>query len=97
MRKTKKQNISIAKEIDSVEGRLSLCRDSLEGVEFRLRKEELSDEGRQSLEEEKTILMHRVSKYEGELQSLRGENRRNMLLSVTLLALFVLLYTSWTS
>ncbi|MBN3305730.1 CC167 protein, partial [Amia calva] len=47
---------------------------------------------RQALEEEVTILTDRLSKYDQELAVLRGENRRNMLLSVALLTFSALIY-----
>ncbi|XP_028647788.1 coiled-coil domain-containing protein 167 [Erpetoichthys calabaricus] len=95
MVKNVKEKVSIAEEIDNVEKRLSVCRKSLEGMEFRLRKEELLEDKRLSLEEEKSLLLERISKYEHQLRCLRGENRRNMLLSVAILTLFVLLYSFW--
>ncbi|KAG9347246.1 hypothetical protein JZ751_004813 [Albula glossodonta] len=41
-----KEKISVASEIDRIEGRKSLCQDSLEKAEFRQRRENLSDEER---------------------------------------------------
>ncbi|KAG7461073.1 hypothetical protein MATL_G00206050 [Megalops atlanticus] len=88
----KREKISVASEIDRIEERRSLCQDSLERAEFRRRREELSEQDRQALEDEMTIMTERIQKYECELEMLRGENRRNMLLSVALLAISVLLY-----
>ncbi|XP_006010747.1 coiled-coil domain-containing protein 167 [Latimeria chalumnae] len=95
MGKAKKKKFSVARELDCLEERLTVCKDSLENVDFRLRKEELSPEGRKSLEEEKLILLEQICKYEKELVRLRKENRKNMLLSVALLALLVFLYFCW--
>ncbi|KTF80950.1 hypothetical protein cypCar_00019663, partial [Cyprinus carpio] len=47
---------------------------------------------RPALEDEMTILNERIQKYEKELQVLRGENRKNMMLSVALLAISAFFY-----
>ncbi|XP_056312101.1 coiled-coil domain-containing protein 167 [Danio aesculapii] len=88
----KKEKISVASEIDRVEERKLQCKNSLERAEFRKRKQQLSDDDRLALEDEMTILNERVEKYEKDLQVLRGENRRNMMLSVALLAISALFY-----
>ncbi|KAJ8410191.1 hypothetical protein AAFF_G00201720 [Aldrovandia affinis] len=93
----KKEKISVASEIDRVEARKSLCRDSLERAEFRRRREELSEADRQVLEDEMTVMTERIQKYELQLEQLRGENRRNMLLSVALLVISALFYYAYTS
>uniref|UniRef100_A0A3Q3WZL9 Coiled-coil domain-containing protein 167 n=1 Tax=Mola mola TaxID=94237 RepID=A0A3Q3WZL9_MOLML len=77
--------------IDRLEERRARCRDNLERAEFRSRKEKLSDKERQELEDEMAIMNERVQKLK-ELQALRRENRKNMLLSVALLVVGVLLY-----
>nr|AAI33989.1 Si:ch211-214j24.7 protein [Danio rerio] len=91
-RTVKKGKISVASEIDRVEERKLQCKNSLERAEFRKRKQQLSDDDRLALEDEMTILNERVEKYEKDLQVLRGENRRNMMLSVALLAISALFY-----
>ncbi|KAI1897254.1 hypothetical protein AGOR_G00081420 [Albula goreensis] len=92
-----KEKISVASEIDRIEGRKSLCQDSLEKAEFRQRRENLSDEERQVLEDEMTVMTERIKKYDLQLSHLRSENRKNMLLSVALLAISALLYYALTS
>ncbi|KAJ6666819.1 hypothetical protein lerEdw1_018821 [Lerista edwardsae] len=94
--------------IDSLEEKLSQCRQSLEEVDFKLRREELTPEGRKSLEKEKHLLTTKVENYgestsdvhlllsEKELQALRQENRKNAALSVVLVLLVVVIYTCWT-
>ncbi|XP_024612474.1 coiled-coil domain-containing protein 167-like [Neophocaena asiaeorientalis asiaeorientalis] len=57
---------------------------------------ELSSEARRSLEKEKSSLMNKASDYEKELQLLRQENRKNMLLSVATSLLLTLIYAYWT-
>uniref|UniRef100_A0A8C9E101 Coiled-coil domain-containing protein 167 n=1 Tax=Phocoena sinus TaxID=42100 RepID=A0A8C9E101_PHOSS len=57
---------------------------------------ELSSEARRSLEKEKSSLMNKASNYEKELQLLRQENRKNMLLSVATSLLLTLIYAYWT-
>ncbi|KAK7149899.1 hypothetical protein R3I94_009272 [Phoxinus phoxinus] len=89
---TKKEKISVASEIDRIEERKSHCKNNLERSEFRQRKEQLSDSERLALEDEMTIMNIRIQKYEKELQVLRGENRKNMMLSVALLAISALFY-----
>ncbi|XP_059367855.1 coiled-coil domain-containing protein 167 [Carassius carassius] len=91
-RTSKKEKISVASEIDRTEERKLHCKNSLERVEFRHRKEQLSDNDRLALEDEMIILNERIQKYEKELQVLRGENRKNMILSVALLAISALFY-----
>ncbi|XP_055741176.1 coiled-coil domain-containing protein 167 [Salvelinus fontinalis] len=90
--KDKREKVSVASEIDRVEERRLRCHDSIERAEFRRRREELSDQDRQSLEDEMTIMNERMQKYDKELEVLRGENRRNMVLSVSLLAISALFY-----
>ncbi|KAG7509144.1 coiled-coil domain-containing protein 167 [Solea senegalensis] len=87
-----KEKVSVATEIDRLEERRARCQDNLDRAEFRSRKEQLSDMERQELEEEMTIIKERVQKLDKELSTLRSENRKNMLLSVALLAVSALLY-----
>ncbi|XP_077341518.1 coiled-coil domain-containing protein 167 [Lithobates pipiens] len=95
-KKREREKISVAKEIDGMEDRLAACRDSLEDVDYKLRKTELTEEGRKSLEKEKNSLTNKMSHYEKELKSLRHENRKNMMLSVAILTFIVLAYCYWT-
>ncbi|KAI4903877.1 hypothetical protein NFI96_022129 [Prochilodus magdalenae] len=89
---TKKEKISVANEIDRIEEQRLHCQNNLERAEFRHRREQLSDEDRQILEDEMTIMNERIHTYEKELEVLRGENRKNMMLSVALLAISALFY-----
>ncbi|KAM9703592.1 coiled-coil domain-containing protein 167 [Menidia menidia] len=88
----KREKISIATEIDRLEEKRARCHDNLERAEFKTRKERLSEKERQELEDEMAIMNERVQKLDMELESLRGENRRNMLLSVALLTVSALFY-----
>ncbi|XP_053506631.1 coiled-coil domain-containing protein 167 [Ictalurus furcatus] len=88
----KKEKISVATEIDHIEEQRLKCQDGLERAEFRRRREQLSDEDKQALEDEMAIMNERIQKYEKELADLRGENRRNMVLSVALFAISALFY-----
>ncbi|XP_041832565.1 coiled-coil domain-containing protein 167 [Melanotaenia boesemani] len=88
----KREKISIATEIDRLEEKRARCSDNLERAEFKSRKERLAEKERQELEDEMAIISERVQKLDKELESLRGENRRNMLLSVALLAVSALFY-----
>lgn len=87
-----REKISVASEIDRIEERKSRCSDILERADFRRRKEELSDEDSKLLEDEMTLMAERIQKYDRELEVLRRENRRNMMLSVALLAISALFY-----
>ncbi|TRY58889.1 hypothetical protein DNTS_003100 [Danionella cerebrum] len=88
----KREKISVASEIDRIEGRKTQCKGSLERAEFRQRKEQLSDTDRLALDDEMAIMNERILQYEKDLQELRGENRKNMMLSVALLAISALFY-----
>ncbi|XP_044530306.1 coiled-coil domain-containing protein 167 [Gracilinanus agilis] len=96
MPKKKRENLSVAQEIDGLEEKLSQCRRSLEEVTGRLRTEELSPEARRALEKEKNNLRNRACGYERELKSLRRENCKNTLLSVAIFLLILLVYAYWT-
>ncbi|XP_053315731.1 coiled-coil domain-containing protein 167 isoform X2 [Spea bombifrons] len=79
-----------------MEGKLASCRSNLDEVDFKLRKLELTAEGRKSLEKEKNALTNRMSHYEKELKSLRHENRKNMMVSVAIFLLLALAYYCYT-
>ncbi|XP_036433024.1 coiled-coil domain-containing protein 167 isoform X1 [Colossoma macropomum] len=63
MKKEKKEKISVASEIDRIEEQRLRCQSSLERAEFRHRQEQLSDEDRQALEDEMTIMNESIQKY----------------------------------
>nr|XP_020444974.1 coiled-coil domain-containing protein 167 isoform X2 [Monopterus albus] len=88
----RREKISVATEIDRVEERRTRCQDNLERAEFRRRKGKLSEKERQELEDEVAIMNERIQKFDKELETLRGENRRNMLLSVALLTISAVFY-----
>ncbi|PWA27788.1 coiled-coil domain-containing protein 167 [Gambusia affinis] len=92
MKDKKRENVSIASEIDRLEERRERCQDNLEKAEFKSRKARLSEQERQELENEMAIINERVQKLDKELAMLRGENRRNMVLSVALLTISALFY-----
>ncbi|KAM8938196.1 coiled-coil domain-containing protein 167 isoform 2-T2 [Lycaon pictus] len=96
MTKKKRESLGVALEIDGLEEKLSRCRKDLEAVNSRLHGAELSPEARKSLEKEKNSLMSKASNYEKELQLLRQENRRNMVLSVAVFILLTFIYACWT-
>ncbi|NIG59255.1 coiled-coil domain-containing protein [Pontoporia blainvillei] len=83
-------------EINGLEKKLSQRRRDLEAVSSRLYAAGLGSEARRSLEKEKSSLMSKASHYEKELQLLRQENRKNMLLSVAIFLLRTLIYAYWT-
>uniref|UniRef100_A0A7M4EUB7 Coiled-coil domain-containing protein 167 n=1 Tax=Crocodylus porosus TaxID=8502 RepID=A0A7M4EUB7_CROPO len=84
--------------IDGLEEKLALCRQNMEEVDFKLRREELSPEKRywKSLEREKTLLMTKAESYEKELRILRKENRKNAALTMALMLLITVIYVCWT-
>ncbi|XP_010705215.1 coiled-coil domain-containing protein 167 [Meleagris gallopavo] len=92
----KREGLSVAREIDELEEKLSLCRQSMEEVDLKLRREKLSHEGRKSLERERNLLMTKADDYEKELSVLRKENRKNAALAVAMVLLIALIYTCWT-
>ncbi|TKS75621.1 Coiled-coil domain-containing protein 167 [Collichthys lucidus] len=88
----RREKMSVATEIDRLEERRARCQDNLERAEFRSRRETLSDTQRQELDDEMTIMNERMQKLDKELETLRGENRKNMMLSVALLVISALFY-----
>ncbi|XP_010223959.1 PREDICTED: coiled-coil domain-containing protein 167 [Tinamus guttatus] len=82
--------------IDGLEEKLALCRQSMEEVDLKLRREKLSPEGRKSLEREKNLLMTKADNYEKELRVLRKENRKNAAFAVAMGLLIALIYACWT-
>nr|XP_006126591.1 coiled-coil domain-containing protein 167 isoform X2 [Pelodiscus sinensis] len=92
----KREGLSVALEIDGLEEKLSLCRESMEEMDLKLRREELSPEGRQALERERSLLMTKAETYEKELKVLRKENRKNTALAVAVVLLIAVIYTCWT-
>ncbi|NXC45316.1 CC167 protein, partial [Penelope pileata] len=83
-------------QIDELEEKLSLCRQSMEELDLKLRKEKLSHEERKSLERERNLLMTKADTYEKELSALRKENRKNTALAVAMGLLIALIYACWT-
>ncbi|XP_068929698.1 coiled-coil domain-containing protein 167 isoform X2 [Petaurus breviceps papuanus] len=71
MPKKKRENLSVAQEIDGLEEKLSLCRRNLEEVNGRLHREELSPEARRALEKEKNNLTSKASSYDKETEVLK--------------------------
>ncbi|KAM9155861.1 coiled-coil domain-containing protein 167 isoform 2-T2 [Pangshura tecta] len=92
----KREGLSVAQEIDGLEEKLSLCRQSMEEVDLKLRREELSPEGRKSLERERSLLVTKAETYERELKALRQENRKNAAIAVAIVLLIIVVYTCWT-
>ncbi|KAM7118363.1 coiled-coil domain-containing protein 167 isoform 1-T1 [Ciconia maguari] len=83
-------------QIDGLEEKLARCRQSMEEVDLKLRREKLSPEGRKSLERERNLLMTKADNYEKELSVLRKENRKNAALAVAMGLLIALIYACWT-
>ncbi|EOB04077.1 Transmembrane and coiled-coil domain-containing protein C6orf129 [Anas platyrhynchos] len=86
----------LPEQIDGLEEKLALCRQSMEEVDLKLRREKLSPEGRKSLERERNLLMTKADNYEKELSVLRKENRKNAALAVAMALLIALIYACWT-
>ncbi|XP_025937073.1 coiled-coil domain-containing protein 167 [Apteryx rowi] len=91
----KREGLSVAWEIDGLEEKLALCRQSIEEVDLKLRREKLSPEGRKSLERERNLLMTKADNYEKELSVIRKENRKNAALAVAMGLLIALIYACW--
>ncbi|XP_075562821.1 coiled-coil domain-containing protein 167 isoform X2 [Pelecanus crispus] len=92
----RREGLSLAREIDGLEEKLARCRQSMEEVDLKLRREKLSPEGRKSLERERNLLMTKADNYEKELSMLRKENRKNAALAVAMGLLIALIYACWT-
>ncbi|XP_065257640.1 coiled-coil domain-containing protein 167 isoform X2 [Emys orbicularis] len=92
----RREGLSVAQEIDGLEEKLSLCRQSMEEVDLKLRREELSPEGRKSLERERSLLVTKAETYEKELKVLRQENRKNAAIAMAIVLLIIVVYTCWT-
>ncbi|XP_039385972.1 coiled-coil domain-containing protein 167 isoform X4 [Mauremys reevesii] len=92
----KREGLSVAQEIDGLEEKLSLCRQSMEEVDLKLLREELSPEGRKSLERERSLLVTKAETYERELKVLRQENRKNAAIAMAIVLLIIVVYTCWT-
>ncbi|XP_068197830.1 coiled-coil domain-containing protein 167 [Antennarius striatus] len=88
----KREKFSVATEIDRLEERRVRCKNNLEKADYRNRRENLSEVERRELEDEMSIMNERIQKLDKDLESLRGENRKNMLLSVALLVVSALVY-----
>ncbi|XP_064507160.1 coiled-coil domain-containing protein 167 isoform X1 [Pseudopipra pipra] len=86
----------VNQRIDGLEEKLARCRQSMEEVDLKLRREKLSPEGRKSLERERNLLMTKADNYEKELSALRKENRKNAALAVAMALLIALIYACWT-
>ncbi|KAM9563821.1 coiled-coil domain-containing protein 167 isoform 2-T2 [Guaruba guarouba] len=83
-------------QIDGLEEKLARCRQTVEEVDLKLRREKLSPEGRKSLERERNLLMTKADNYEKELSALHKENRKNAALAVAVGLLIALIYACWT-
>ncbi|XP_058039619.1 coiled-coil domain-containing protein 167 isoform X2 [Ahaetulla prasina] len=83
-------------QVESLEDKLTLCRQALEEVDFKLRREELTSARRESLEKEKNMLETKAEIYEKELKMLRHENRKTVALSAAIILLVFIIYTCWT-
>lgn len=83
-------------QIDGLEEKLSLCRQSMEEVDLKLLRAELSPEGRKSLERERSLLVTKAETYERELKVLRQENRKNAAIAMAIVLLIIVVYTCWT-
>ncbi|KAH1173728.1 hypothetical protein KIL84_017567 [Mauremys mutica] len=88
--------VSWLHKIDGLEEKLSLCRQSMEEVDLKLLREELSPEGRKSLERERSLLVTKAETYERELKVLRQENRKNAAIAMAIVLLIIVVYTCWT-
>ncbi|NWU98951.1 CC167 protein, partial [Upupa epops] len=91
----RREGFSVAREIDGMEEKLARCRQSVEELDLKLRREKLSPEGRKSLERERDLLMTEADNYEKELCVLRKENRKNAAFAVAIALLIALLYGCW--
>ncbi|KAM3856817.1 coiled-coil domain-containing protein 167 [Vipera latastei] len=92
----KPEGLSIAQQVESLEDKLTVCRQALKEVDFKLRREELTSARRESLEKEKNMLETKAEIYEKELKMLRHENRKTVVLSAAIILLVFVIYTCWS-
>ncbi|XP_061668217.1 coiled-coil domain-containing protein 167 [Syngnathoides biaculeatus] len=88
----RRENVSVASEIDRLEERRTRCHDNLEKALFKSRKGSLSEEERQQLEKEMSTMNERVQNLDEELRRLRAQNRTNALLSAAVMAACAVFY-----
>nr|XP_054484719.1 coiled-coil domain-containing protein 167 isoform X2 [Agelaius phoeniceus] len=74
---------SVAREIDGLEEKLARCRQSMEEVDLKLRREKLSPEGRKSLERERNLLMTKADNY-GPKESYIHKSRWDVAISASI-------------
>ncbi|KAJ7340948.1 hypothetical protein JRQ81_004235 [Phrynocephalus forsythii] len=96
MSEKRQDSLSVAQQVQNLEDKLFHCREALEDIDFKLRKEELTLKRRESLENQKSLLAMQAEAYEKELKVLHRENRKIVAVSAAIVLLVVVIYTCWT-
>ncbi|XP_078239164.1 coiled-coil domain-containing protein 167 isoform X2 [Pogona vitticeps] len=96
MSEKRQDSLSVAQQVDHLEDKLLHCREALEDIDFKLRREDLTLKRRESLEKQKSLLAMQAEAYEKELKILHQENRKIVALSAAVVLLVVVIYTCWT-
>ncbi|XP_078239163.1 coiled-coil domain-containing protein 167 isoform X1 [Pogona vitticeps] len=68
MSEKRQDSLSVAQQVDHLEDKLLHCREALEDIDFKLRREDLTLKRRESLEKQKSLLAMQAEAYAETLQ-----------------------------
>uniref|UniRef100_A0ABM5FQP5 Coiled-coil domain-containing protein 167 n=1 Tax=Pogona vitticeps TaxID=103695 RepID=A0ABM5FQP5_9SAUR len=72
MSEKRQDSLSVAQQVDHLEDKLLHCREALEDIDFKLRREDLTLKRRESLEKQKSLLAMQAEAY-GFCEGMGGE------------------------
>uniref|UniRef100_A0ABM5FQQ8 Coiled-coil domain-containing protein 167 n=1 Tax=Pogona vitticeps TaxID=103695 RepID=A0ABM5FQQ8_9SAUR len=80
MSEKRQDSLSVAQQVDHLEDKLLHCREALEDIDFKLRREDLTLKRRESLEKQKSLLAMQAEAYacnryerSGKYEAVRGQ------------------------
>lgn len=88
---------TIVSQIEELENNIKASEDEMDMIDRSLRLRRLSENERLDLEHKMKQLQEQIKENERHLGRLRKENRKSMLMSVAILALFIVAYLIITS
>lgn len=88
---------TIVSQIEDLENNIKASEDEMDMIDRSLRLRRLSENERLDLEHKMKQLQEQIKENERDLGRLRKENRKSMLMSVAILALFIVAYLIITS
>lgn len=88
---------TIVSQIEELENNIKASEDEMDMIDRSLRLRRLSENERLDLEHKMKQLQEQIKENERDLGRLRKENRKSMLMSVAILALFIVAYLIITS